>query len=113
MAGVALANKQCQYEASNRPWSRPIATIGIPNLPQGDLLHHKAGILDGQIVITGSQNWSVAANQGNDENLLVINNPTVAAHFQREFDRLYQNASLGIPSYMQEKIRQQQVRCRA
>lgn len=113
MAGVALANNQCRYEASNRPWSRPIATIGIPNLPKGDLLHHKVGILDQQTVIAGSQNWSVAANQGNDENLLVINNPTVATHFQREFDRLYENASLGIPSYVQEKIRQQQVRCRA
>lgn len=111
MAGVALVSKECQYEASNRPWSRPIATIGIPNLPKGDLLHHKVGILDGKTVITGSQNWSVAANQGNDENLLVIDNPMVAAHFQREFDRLYQAASLGIPSYIQEKIQQQQTRC--
>lgn len=112
MAGVALVSKECQYEASNRPWSRPIATIGIPNLPKGDLLHHKVGILDGKTVITGSQNWSVAANQGNDENLLVIDNPMVAAHFQREFDRLYQTASLGIPSHIQEKIQQQQTRCR-
>lgn len=111
MTGVALANQQCRYEASNRPWSRPIATVGIPNLPKGDLLHHKVGVIDGETVITGSQNWSDAANEGNDENLLVIHNPIVAAHFQREFDRLYKDASLGIPASIQEKIRQQQTRC--
>ncbi|MBW4648960.1 MAG: competence protein ComE [Kastovskya adunca ATA6-11-RM4] len=39
MMGVALRN-QCQYEANNRPWQNPIATAGVPQLPQGDLLHH-------------------------------------------------------------------------
>ncbi|GAB4381842.1 MAG: DUF655 domain-containing protein [Elainellaceae cyanobacterium] len=111
LMGVSLANKQCRYEAENQPWSRPIATVGIPNLPKGDLLHHKVGIIDDRIVVTGSQNWSDAANESNDENLLVIDNPTVAAHFEREFDRLYQNASLGVPSFLQDKIRQQRTRC--
>jgi hypothetical protein len=41
----------------------------------------------------------------------VIDNPTVAAHFQREFDRLYQDATLGVPSFVQKKIHQQQSRC--
>lgn len=111
MMGVSLANSQCRYEAENRPWSRPIATIGIPNLPQGDLLHHKVGIVDQRVVITGSQNWSEAANNGNDENLLVIENPMVVAHFEREFDRLYHDAQLGVPPFLQDKIRQQQARC--
>jgi phosphatidylserine/phosphatidylglycerophosphate/cardiolipin synthase-like enzyme len=104
-------NNRCRYEENNRPWNRPIATVGMPNLPDGDLLHHKVGIVDGHTIITGSQNWSDAANRGNDENLLVIENKTVAAHFQREFDRLYQDAILGVPSSVQEKIRQQQTRC--
>jgi phosphatidylserine/phosphatidylglycerophosphate/cardiolipin synthase-like enzyme len=106
MMGVALPNRQCRYEQGNQPWSRPIATVGVPELEEGDLLHHKFGLVDRQTVITGSQNWSGAANHSNDENLLVINNPTVAAHFQREFDRLYENASLGVPSWLQQKIQQ-------
>lgn len=111
LTGIALMNNRCRYEENNRPWNRPIATVGMPNLPDGDLLHHKVGIVDGHTIITGSQNWSDAANRGNDENLLVIENKTVAAHFQREFDRLYQDAILGVPSSVQEKIRQQQTRC--
>jgi phosphatidylserine/phosphatidylglycerophosphate/cardiolipin synthase-like enzyme len=111
MMGVALADNQCRYEAGNRPWSRAIATVGVPSLAEGDILHHKFGLVDGQTVITGSQNWSDAANTGNDENLLVIQNATVAAHFQREFDRLYRTASLGVPTWLQAKI-QQQSHCR-
>jgi phosphatidylserine/phosphatidylglycerophosphate/cardiolipin synthase-like enzyme len=59
MLGVSLANK-CEYEANNRPWQSPVATVGIPQLPKGDVLHHKFGVVDGQTVITGSHNWSEA-----------------------------------------------------
>jgi phosphatidylserine/phosphatidylglycerophosphate/cardiolipin synthase-like enzyme len=84
--------------------SQPLATIGVPTLPTGDLLHHKFAIIDRQTVITGSHNWSNAANYSNDETLLVIqNNPTVAAHFDREFDRLYTGVVLGIPARLKNK----------
>lgn len=111
LLGVALPNSRCRYEADNRPWKTPITTVGIPQLPEGDLLHHKFAVIDGKTVVTGSQNWSNAANRSNDENLLVIDNPTVAAHFQREFDRLYSGAILGLSSTLQERLQQQQQRC--
>lgn len=110
LMGVALSQK-CQYEDGNRPWQNPITTIGVPQLPKGDLLHHKFAIIDGQTVITGSQNWSWAANTNNDETVLVINNPTVAAHFQREFESLYAKAVLGIPMALGQKIKAQQQKC--
>ncbi|HEY9645538.1 MAG TPA: phospholipase D-like domain-containing protein, partial [Chroococcidiopsis sp.] len=98
MLGTALTGDRCQYEDGNKPWSQAIATVGVPQLAEGDILHHKFAVVDHRIVITGSQNWTAAANQSNDENLLVIDNPTVAAHFEREFERLYQTAELGIPT---------------
>jgi phosphatidylserine/phosphatidylglycerophosphate/cardiolipin synthase-like enzyme len=89
-------NQICQGEGTN---SSPLATIGVPTLPQGDLLHHKFAVIDRRTVITGSHNWSNAANYHNDETLLVIqDNPTVAAHFNREFDRLYEQGIIGIPA---------------
>ena len=110
MLGVALA-QDCQFQAENRPWTQPISTVGVADLPAGDKLHHKFGLVDGRVTITGSHNWSAAANHQNDETLLVIHSPVVTAHFQREFERLYQQAALGIPASVQQKIRDQAAQC--
>ena len=111
LLGVALADEQCRYEAGNNPWPQAITTVGTPNLSLGDVLHHKFGLVDDQVVITGSHNWSEAANSTNDETVLVVKNPVVAAHFRREFDRLYSSASLGIPPRIQTQIQQDAIRC--
>jgi phosphatidylserine/phosphatidylglycerophosphate/cardiolipin synthase-like enzyme len=111
MLGVALKDNRCRYEVDNNPWASPITTIGMPALAEGDVLHHKFGLVDDRFVITGSQNWSNAANRGNDENLLVIQNSTVVAHFEREFERLYRTASLGITPSLQARIAAQNDRC--
>ena len=110
MMGVALSNK-CKYEVDNHPWSNPITTVGVPVLPKGDLLHHKFGVIDSQRVITGSHNWSDAANSGNDETLVVIESPIVAAHYVREFARIYIKVKPGLPSGIQKKIQLEQTRC--
>jgi phosphatidylserine/phosphatidylglycerophosphate/cardiolipin synthase-like enzyme len=110
LLGVALSDR-CKYEVDNRPWKTPIATVGVPQLSPGDKLHHKFGVVDRTTVITGSHNWSAAANQTNDETLLVIENSIVAAHFEREFERLYANAVLGVPVAVQQKIEAQQRTC--
>ncbi|MEM9538250.1 MAG: phospholipase D-like domain-containing protein [Cyanobacteria bacterium P01_E01_bin.42] len=110
MLGVVL-RRDCQEEANNRPWQNPISTVGISHLPLGDVLHHKVGIIDRKIVITGSHNWSAAANNNNDETLLIVENPVVAAHYQREFTRLYNNSSLGVSTQLQKKITEQAQSC--
>lgn len=110
MMGIALPNN-CRYQPGNNPWSQPISTVGVPNLAEGDRLHHKFAVIDDQIVITGSHNWSQAANHSNDETLLVINNPTVNAHFQREFERLYQQSTLGVPGWLLTRIEQEKQNC--
>ncbi|MEH2309825.1 DUF655 domain-containing protein [Nostoc sp.] len=110
MMGVALSNK-CKYEVDNHPWQNPITTVGVPMLPKGDLLHHKFGVIDSQTVITGSHNWSDAANNGNDETLIIIENPIVAAHYVREFARLYAKVKPGLPPTIQEKVKLEQTRC--
>lgn len=110
MMGVALVN-DCKYEMSNRPWQNPINTVGTPLLRKGDLLHHKFAVIDGKIAIAGSHNWSEAANTNNDETLLIIKSAKVAAHFQREFDRLYADAQLGLPDRIKQKIKTQTQQC--
>ncbi|MEO0410192.1 MAG: phospholipase D-like domain-containing protein, partial [Cyanobacteria bacterium P01_A01_bin.135] len=112
LLGIALLNTQCRYDHGNSPWLPSLQTVGVPALPEGDVLHHKFAVLDNQRVITGSQNWSAAANFQNDEVLLAIANPTVAAHFQREFERLYGQASTGVPGWLLEKVDEARSRCR-
>jgi phosphatidylserine/phosphatidylglycerophosphate/cardiolipin synthase-like enzyme len=53
------------------------------------LMHHKVIIIDEQIVITGSYNFSANAEQNNDENTLIIHNPEIAAEFMTEFQQIY------------------------
>ncbi|MDB9417864.1 DUF655 domain-containing protein [Microcystis aeruginosa] len=110
LLGVALSNK-CRYEPDNQPWQNPINTLGVPTLAVGDKLHHKFGLIDDKIVITGSHNWSKAANHQNDEALVIINNPTVAAHFDREFQYLYRTAKLGLPETIKNRIEQDRRNC--
>ena len=110
MMGIALSRK-CKYEPDNNPWKNPIKTVGIPLLPKGDLLHHKFAVIDQKLVITGSHNWSQAANYKNDETVLIIENPQVAAHYLREFERVYTDATLGIPAKIERKIKSHKQKC--
>lgn len=81
---------------SVNPWRYPITTVGFPVAPKGDRgVHSKMAIIDGRLTIAGSHNWSNSGNYSNDETLIAIDNPTVAAHYEREFSRLYKTAVLG------------------
>jgi phosphatidylserine/phosphatidylglycerophosphate/cardiolipin synthase-like enzyme len=91
----------CKSNSNRRIWAKPITTGGVPELPSGDLLHHKFAVIDKSIIITGSHNWSAAGNYKNDETLLVVESPIVAAHFQREFDSLYRSAKFTLPQKIQ------------
>ncbi len=109
--GLTLANRNCGIEADNHPWPQPLTTIGTAILPEGDKMHHKFAVIDHHLVITGSHNWSQAANSLNDENTLIIDNPTVAAHYEREFQRLYQTTFFGPSRALREKIKGESRRC--
>ena len=67
---------------------------GIPILRDANcyILHNKTMIIDEKIVITGSYNFTAAAENNNDENLLIITDPDLARHYLAEFDRLYAQA---------------------
>jgi phosphatidylserine/phosphatidylglycerophosphate/cardiolipin synthase-like enzyme len=49
--------------------------------------HDKVMILDGEIVITGSFNWTVGAEKHNGENLLVIRDPRLAGVYSENWRR--------------------------
>ena len=68
-------------------------------------------MIDNRTVITGSFNWSPSAAHQNDEVLLVIASPQLAAHFTREMDRLWRGAELGINERLARKLAANRRRC--
>ena len=56
------------------------------------MMHHKVFIIDREIVVTGSYNFSHSAETRNDENVLIIYSPQVASWFMEEFWRVYEHA---------------------
>jgi phosphatidylserine/phosphatidylglycerophosphate/cardiolipin synthase-like enzyme len=101
----------CQPETNNHPWLNPLDTVGIAQVNSGDKLHHKFAVIDQATVISGSHNWSEAANSQNDEAVIVISNAKVAQHFVREFQRLYDSGFLGRSAEINSKLEQQQQKC--
>jgi phosphatidylserine/phosphatidylglycerophosphate/cardiolipin synthase-like enzyme len=85
--------------------------VGIPRLAGGDKLHHKLAVIDNRTVITGSFNWSPSAAHQNDEVLLVIDSPLLAAHFTQEVDRLWRGAQLGITERLAQKLARGRQQC--
>jgi hypothetical protein len=59
------------------------------------LLHHKYGIVDAEnpywnpVTITGSHNWSSAAENANNENTLIIRDGNITNQFLQEFAARY------------------------
>jgi phosphatidylserine/phosphatidylglycerophosphate/cardiolipin synthase-like enzyme len=109
--GVSRPDGACLLEADNRVWQRPLEGVGTPRLVGGDKLHHKFAVLDRERVITGSFNWSPSAAHQNDETLLLIHSPELAAHFTREMDRLWRGAELGVSGRIERGLARSRQRC--
>jgi phosphatidylserine/phosphatidylglycerophosphate/cardiolipin synthase-like enzyme len=56
------------------------------------IMHNKFAIFDGQLAETGSFNWTTSAEDYNFENALFIADPSVAARFEDEFQRIWKQA---------------------
>jgi phosphatidylserine/phosphatidylglycerophosphate/cardiolipin synthase-like enzyme len=50
-------------------------------------LHDKVIIIDESIVVTGSLNFSSSADEDNEENVLIIDNPEIAALYLQEYQK--------------------------
>lgn len=56
-------------------------------------MHHKFCIVDNEILVNGSFNWTNQAVMGNSENLIITNEKTLIDPFKLEFQRLWDNLS--------------------
>ena len=57
------------------------------------LFHHKFAIIDSQLVISGSMNWTRQAAIGNYENVLLIKDKNTAREFENEYEKMWKEIS--------------------
>ena len=104
LLGIEIPNPNCVIPADNAPWSPAIRTAGTVKNRSGDVLHHKFGVVDNRKTIFGSHNWSAAANNINDEFLVVVDDAQTAKAFSDEFSRLSHSAEWGIPYRISQEV---------
>lgn len=77
----------------------PMKDAGIPVKEDSNKynMHHKVMIIDKKTVITGSYNFSRNAEESNDENLLIIENPSLAGVYLQEFAKIYEGKTVDSP----------------
>ena len=94
-----LDKDQVEYQYSQ---SRFLVQKGIKTRVSSNkyIMHNKFAIIDNRLLLTGSYNWTFSANNRNDENLMVIDDPEVIELFQNQFVNLWTN------KYSPEKTRE-------
>lgn len=67
-----------------------VPKISGDNPANGDyLMHHKFAVIDGSTLITGSFNWTMQALMGNNENIIITQDPQLVDPFKEEFELLW------------------------
>jgi len=87
---VYLDKDQVDYQYSQ---SRFLVQRGIKTRISTNnyIMHNKFAIIDNRILLTGSYNWTFSANNRNDENLMIIDDPEIIEIFQNQFVYLWTN----------------------
>ncbi len=57
------------------------------------IMHNKFAVIDSNIVVTGSANWTASAFVINDENVLIIKRKEIANVYEKEFNKLWNTAT--------------------
>lgn len=56
--------------------------------PENGRMHNKFCVIDKEVTVTGSYNWTFYAETKNHENIIVLNNPDISNAYESEFIRL-------------------------
>jgi phosphatidylserine/phosphatidylglycerophosphate/cardiolipin synthase-like enzyme len=72
---------------------------GIPVRGDGNpgILHSKVMIIDGRVTIIGSFNFSGEAENGNDENMVIVTSPSVGQKYEAEYLRIHNLGKNAVP----------------
>ncbi len=71
-----------------------LATAGIPVRIDSNpnLMHHKFAVLDEEILVNGSMNWTGNGVSENNENVVIIYSPGLNSLFASEFEKVWNDS---------------------
>jgi phosphatidylserine/phosphatidylglycerophosphate/cardiolipin synthase-like enzyme len=67
--------------------AQPFPTAAIPGVP--DLMHHKYVVRDAASVWTGSMNWTADSWTREENVVLTVESPAIAARYREDFEQLW------------------------
>jgi phosphatidylserine/phosphatidylglycerophosphate/cardiolipin synthase-like enzyme len=97
---VAFNAERCENPADSRPMKgSPVVLDGL-DVPtrgvseQGALMHHKYVVRDGASVWTGSTNWTDDAFTREENALIVVDSPDLAAAYTANFEEIWRRGKV-------------------
>jgi len=95
--GVKVRVVVDRVQASQSEVGKLLLANGIPfRWSQGfdgkGVMHNKFAVLDGRLLLTGSFNWSINAQENNFENMFYTASPAYTAPFSAQFERIFSAA---------------------
>lgn len=73
------------------------AQVPVRQDGNSSFMHNKVIVVDERFVITGSFNFSTNAEESNDENVIIIDNPEIARLYMQDFERVWALATEAEP----------------
>ncbi len=86
---IIIDDKQHKYQKYSKYDQLLSSSIEIKLDSDKQKMHNKVIILDDNIVITGSYNYTNKANDTNDENIVVIKDKNISKVYKDEFKKIY------------------------
>ena len=89
---IVILDKSNRYQKSSA--ADVAGGLGVPVLidDRHAIAHNKVMIIDGRIVITGSYNFSRAAEKSNAENIVIIESVPIAERYQQNWQKHYRHS---------------------
>jgi phosphatidylserine/phosphatidylglycerophosphate/cardiolipin synthase-like enzyme len=86
---VIVDRSQLHQDRNDSSQVEALASAGIPVLVDTvpGLMHNKVMVVDGELVLTGSFNYTWGAEHWNAENLLMVQDPALAAAYLRNWNQ--------------------------
>ena len=86
---IKVVFEKSQVSMYSEYWKLQNIGVLVRNDTNSGLMHHKTAVIDGYVLLTGSFNWSQAAEERNNENLMILESDYLTLAFIEEFQQIW------------------------